>query len=504
MQALQMSGQAAEIMDSLPVRGPASGEVENSEHPFRKLLARLRNAMKQGEEPDKGSLEGVSKLNPDSFSKAKSMASPSGLIGTGLEKPEGDLSGDPGLQRNAGLAVRNAVSRNNDEAGQKAAPGLRESSPTNMKGRSSSFLLGGDATAAHGENRGLAGVSGADQGRGSGTLVAGALVQGTVPFDQDKQPGLGDNKQDSTNLRNSDSSAEALAKRRSIGAKGSLDGTTLAASGHLNSTMNAAGLNRNQNLGSSRDKGSLVTSGDEVRATGLRSSRYSVVDLRLKASTRKAGTDVLTEGKLEGKPGGSPAIELNRSGQAGTDAAGRQVGNDQPASGFTGISKGSGTETGDRAPASFADNLAARLRDGGSLDIVRSAQIVLKDGDAGLIRLRLEPESLGGVKIELKMADKQISAKIIVESDLAGEAFRSSLDSLRDAFSSSGFETTSIEVEVRNGQAGTGDASHGDTGYDGDGDSQGLYAARKAEELGDAVPSADAVYGRYGVIDLVV
>jgi flagellar hook-length control protein FliK len=124
------------------------------------------------------------------------------------------------------------------------------------------------------------------------------------------------------------------------------------------------------------------------------------------------------------------------------------------------------------------------LRDGGSMDIVRSAQIVLKDGDAGLIRLRLEPESLGGVKIELKMADKQISAKIIVESDLAGEAFRSSLDSLRDAFASSGFETTSIEVEVRDGRAGAGDAGKDDPGKDEDGNANDLYLARKAGELG--------------------
>ena len=145
-----------------------------------------------------------------------------------------------------------------------------------------------------------------------------------------------------------------------------------------------------------------------------------------------------------------------------------------------------------------------RSRDGGSLDIVRSAQIILKDGDAGLIRLRLEPESLGGVKIELKMADKQISARIIVESDLAGEAFRSSLDSLRDAFASSGFETTSIEVEVRDGRAGTGDTGRGDARNDDNEKGRSLYAARKAEEFGDAVPSADAAYGRYGVIDLVV
>jgi flagellar hook-length control protein FliK len=150
------------------------------------------------------------------------------------------------------------------------------------------------------------------------------------------------------------------------------------------------------------------------------------------------------------------------------------------------------------APArTFTESLATRLRDGAA-DIVRSAQVVLRDGDAGIIRLRLEPESLGGVKIELKMAEKQISGKIVVESDIAGEAFRASLDALRDAFAESGFETTSLEVEVRNGMAsGSGGGENGAGGDD------GPYWSRSLRELDAAVPAL-ASAGRDGLVDMTM
>lgn len=136
--------------------------------------------------------------------------------------------------------------------------------------------------------------------------------------------------------------------------------------------------------------------------------------------------------------------------------------------------------------ASFKEALAQRL-EAGTGELVRAAQLVLKDGDLGLIRLRLEPESLGGVKIELKLAEKQISGRIVVESDLAAEAFRSSLDSLRDAFAEAGFDARAIDVEVR-GDAG-GQAGQGRERGGGDGE-RGPYWSARLRELDAAVPPA--------------
>lgn len=136
--------------------------------------------------------------------------------------------------------------------------------------------------------------------------------------------------------------------------------------------------------------------------------------------------------------------------------------------------------------ASFKEALAQRL-EAGTGELVRAAQLVLKDGDLGLIRLRLEPESLGGVKIELKLAEKQISGRIVVESDLAAEAFRSSLDSLRDAFAEAGFDARALDVEVR-GDAG-GQAGQGGERDAGDGE-RGPYWSARLRELDAAVPPA--------------
>lgn len=100
----------------------------------------------------------------------------------------------------------------------------------------------------------------------------------------------------------------------------------------------------------------------------------------------------------------------------------------------------------------FSDILARHLENA-SQDIVKTAQIVLQDNDSGVIRMRLEPETLGGVKIELKLADKKISGTIVVESDIVQAAFKDSYAALRDAFNSQGFELTQLNVDVRNGNS---------------------------------------------------
>ena len=226
---------------------------------------------------------------------------------------------------------------------------------------------------------------------------------------------------------------------------------------------------------------------------GRDGARVTVVDMRLKAARESAA----------GKGNGSDAA----AGEASRDALKSEPARVEADQGFQGrLASGMSAEADSPAqvakdapaPAgSFTETLASRLRDGAA-DIVRSAQVVLRDGDAGIIRLRLEPESLGGVKIELKMAEKQISGKIVVESDIAGEAFRSSLDALRDAFAESGFETASLEVEVRNGMAsGSGGDGNGTGGDD------GPYWSRSLRELDAAVPAL-ASAGRDGLVDMTM
>jgi hypothetical protein len=469
-----------------------------------KLLASLRNAMKEESEPDPETLDPDSGSKSACLSKEKSSSGTAGLTGNAHDATEG------GLQPDARMASMNASSSGLHTAGQNPQSGNQGKNQLESKAATHASLPGGkSASVKPGDDKaGLLKTAHAttdlSSGKGHGIARDGADGQDRPLSDQEKLTGLDGRKQGTGSGRSVDGLDAVLGRFKRHGTAGGHESTLVAASVNLhgNSGLSATRGSQNQgNLHTKDEAAGLVT---DTKDAGRRPSRYSVVDMRLKAAASRANHDANSEGKTAGKPAGSESAELKGNGFPGTDAAGRQIGNEQPAGGFSELSSGSGTEGTDKAPTSFAENLASRLRDGGAMDIVRSAQIVLKDGDAGLIRLRLDPESLGGVKIELKMADKLISAKIIVESDLAGEAFRSSLDSLRDAFASSGFETTSIEVEVRDGRAGAGDAGRDDSGNDADEDGNKLYLVRKAGELGDSVPAAESAYGSYRVIDLVV
>ena len=95
------------------------------------------------------------------------------------------------------------------------------------------------------------------------------------------------------------------------------------------------------------------------------------------------------------------------------------------------------------------ENLLAReLHQNFNNDIVRHASILLRDGNEGIIKLALKPESLGNVKIRLEMAENKIMGHIVVESEEALRAFEKEISSLEKAFQDSGFEGASLEMSL--------------------------------------------------------
>ena len=141
--------------------------------------------------------------------------------------------------------------------------------------------------------------------------------------------------------------------------------------------------------------------------------------------------------------------------------------------------------------ADFASLLAQRLQESGNGEIVQAAHIVLKDGDAGTIRLKLRPESLGDVKIELNLSEKSISGKIVVESDEAKSAFERNMAELSDAFRQGGFETASLEVSV-------GSGSGRDAGSAGQGGAAPFFSERLRAADVAVGPAAAGSYARRG------
>jgi hypothetical protein len=103
---------------------------------------------------------------------------------------------------------------------------------------------------------------------------------------------------------------------------------------------------------------------------------------------------------------------------------------------------------GAKPAASFETFLARELQQNLNGDIVRQAQVLLREGGEGTIRLSLKPESLGKVKIHLEMTENKITGKIVVESGEALRAFEQEMESLEQTFRGEGFDGASLSLEL--------------------------------------------------------
>jgi len=182
---------------------------------------------------------------------------------------------------------------------------------------------------------------------------------------------------------------------------------------------------------------------------GAAEPRLSVLDLRRGVESRRAAAakaDAKGEGRME-EIGREPAKEARAPGSETGREIYRELSLDTRGSGDAGQAPSTGKAEGGRGP-DFQAMMADRMRESWNSEIVQSAHIVLRDGDKGTIRLRLRPESLGNVKIELNLSENNISGKIVVESDEAKNAFEKNMSQLADAFRQGGFDSARLEVSV--------------------------------------------------------
>lgn len=93
-------------------------------------------------------------------------------------------------------------------------------------------------------------------------------------------------------------------------------------------------------------------------------------------------------------------------------------------------------------------------------EIVKAGSVILKDNDSGQIKLVLNPESLGSVKIDLHISEKAVTGRIVVASQEAYNAFKESADSLRQAFIHSGFESAGFDVSYSGQNSSAGQGGH--------------------------------------------
>ncbi|MDR2398432.1 MAG: flagellar hook-length control protein FliK [Spirochaetaceae bacterium] len=175
----------------------------------------------------------------------------------------------------------------------------------------------------------------------------------------------------------------------------------------------------------------------EVKVRDKRRERLDIQDLR-----SREGAEVVSSSRVPGETSSGEGLKtLEFTVDLQTDTPDREV---QPLA-------RQATFAG-----SFEDLLSRELSQHLNGDIVRHAQVLLRDGGQGTIRLALRPESLGNVKIQLEMAEKKITGHIIVESNEALRAFEREIHSLEQAFKDSGFGETSLDTALASGMDGQG------------------------------------------------
>jgi flagellar hook-length control protein FliK len=107
-----------------------------------------------------------------------------------------------------------------------------------------------------------------------------------------------------------------------------------------------------------------------------------------------------------------------------------------------------GGQDGLKTSGTFENFLARELQQNLNGEIVRQAQVMLREGGEGTIRLSLKPEFLGKVKIHLEMTENKITGKIVVESGEALRAFEREMQALEQSFRGEGFDGANLSLEL--------------------------------------------------------
>jgi len=139
------------------------------------------------------------------------------------------------------------------------------------------------------------------------------------------------------------------------------------------------------------------------------------------ASSQRAGGGGFTQG-VQSLLGSPSTGGVNQSGGRSTEAAG---------AGST--ASGRRTDVADRA----------RL-------VHRIAKAFQKMGiDSGQVRLKMHPDELGGVQIEMQVNGRSVKAKVIADGEEARQLLQDSLPELRQRLESQGLTVERLDVELR-------------------------------------------------------
>jgi flagellar hook-length control protein FliK len=110
--------------------------------------------------------------------------------------------------------------------------------------------------------------------------------------------------------------------------------------------------------------------------------------------------------------------------------------------------------------------------------------------EGGVVRLRLAPAEMGSVRVEMRIHQRKVQARVVAETEAASKALKEYLPDLRVRLESFGMQVDRIEIETdsqdRDQQSHFGDQSHGHDQQQGQGRS-GQRLHRPDAEAGKSV-----------------
>lgn len=218
-----------------------------------------------------------------------------------------------------------------------------------------------------------------------------------------------------------------------------------------------------------------------ARTGGKEEPRVTVIDLR----SGKLGREDMS-GDQDPGAGGKRGFEGSNSRQEGGDSVIVVKGDGNAGQSYPGPVQG-------KTAGSFAGQLDRRLKGDLGKEIVKQTGIVVKDEGKGEIRLVLQPERLGKVRIRLDLDDNHIAAKILVENNSVREVFEQNLEHLARTFKEGGFTADSLDVSVQGDGADA--EGHG---------KRGPMQKRQAGEMEAMVPLVDNEIREETTVNMVV
>ena len=210
--------------------------------------------------------------------------------------------------------------------------------------------------------------------------------------------------------------------------------------------------------------------------------KISVEDLRSMPSAQSDAAIHTTSSESRVETDNSVDMVIDFSGKAQNASQGGDIQNTQ-----------SGNEA-QKTSQTFSAMLTQEIRDAAA-DFVQAGKIVLRDNNAGEIRLHLRPENLGAVKINLELSEgKRVTGTVTVASKEAYEAFEKNLDNLAEEFKQNGFEFAEFNLNWSgfSGQEGFAENFESFSGFAYKNQEQDL---RQLEKTADNLSTYSYVYG---------